>query len=166
MPFDDQHHHGSNLKTRESCVKATIRLRQHDRLWRVWGNDTPNLFDSPGDDKVVPRSHKAEMGPRQAETPVFTGRGFAPSTPWRHRGRELRLCQNATRTVDLLVAGYLEGETATSPARGRIGDGQDVRRPLPRCRQAVNDYGDSPQTADASMPPSTSSCSRGGWDEI
>ena len=130
--------------------KATIEGFGSTIAYSVWGgNDTLNLFDSPGDDKVVLRSHKAEMGPRQAETPVFTGRGFALVHAVASAGAEnydyVRM--HDTELVDLLVAGYLEGETwatLSKPADGsamvKMYDalGFDVVK-------AVNDYGDSPR---------------------
>ncbi len=163
---------GSNLeKPGIARKKATIRGFESTIAYSVWGgSDTLNLFDSPGDDKVVLRAHKAEMSPRQADTPIFTGRAFSLVHAIASAGAEKYdyVRMHDTVLVDLLVAGYLDGETWASLSKPADGSamtqmydalGFDVVR-------AVNDYGDSPRNKKDVDATVDFLMLDGGWDEI
>ena len=138
--------------------------------YKVWGGtDTLTLLDSPADEKVVLRSHKAELGPRGADEPVFTGRGFdmvhAMATAGHESGGYDYVRIHDTNLVDHLIAGFQNGKSWVQLSDAAIGKiyydatGFGVVR-------AVNDYGDSPRNTKKVDAAVDFLLLDGGWDEI
>ena len=160
---------GSGLK-REI---ATIRGFEDVILYATNGGyDTLNLYDSPGDDKAVLRSHKVEIGPRNPDTSAYQQRIVARKFDIVHAisaagGNDYARIHD-TPAIDLLVAGFNNGQTwaeLSKPANGsgwaKMYDalGFDIVR-------GVNDYGDAPRNKKDVDSAVDFLMLDGGWDEI
>ncbi|MHB8897799.1 MAG: hypothetical protein ACYC6Y_03525, partial [Thermoguttaceae bacterium] len=113
------------------------------------GNDTLTVSDTPGDDKLVMRSHKVEMFPRTTANPnvySIVGRNFDVVHALASTGVDV-VRMHDTPEVDLLTAAYVNGNSFATLSRPVSATEMALMYDATQFDQvtAVNDYGTTPK---------------------